>query len=124
MRRYFLPASIALLMAAACAQQVTVHVRGGQGASNAATRFASLRTDSASVADIGRYRRYFDRPGDHSLVLTIETHDLPVVVQIVDAEENIQRLLPVVEQMMDKGLIAISDVSVMRIQKAAPARNV
>jgi len=29
MRRYFPPASIALLMAAACAQQVTVHVRGG-----------------------------------------------------------------------------------------------
>ena len=57
----------------------TVHVRGGQGASNAATRFASLRTDSASVADIGRYRRYFDRPVDHSLVLTIETHDLPFV---------------------------------------------
>lgn len=47
------------------------------------------------------------------------THDLPIVVQIVDSEENIQRLLPVVENMMDKGLIAISDVDVLRIQKAA-----
>ena len=48
-------------------------------------------------------------------------HDLPVVVQIVDSEENIQRLLPLVEEMMDKGLIAMSDVKVKRIQKTAGA---
>jgi len=44
-------------------------------------------------------------------------HDLPIVVQIVDSPENIQRLAPIVEEMMDKGLIAISDVSTIRIQK-------
>jgi PII-like signaling protein len=52
------------------------------------------------------------------------THDLPIVIQIVDTEENIQRLLPVVEDMMDKGLIAMSDVEVLRIQKAAKTQNV
>jgi PII-like signaling protein len=51
-------------------------------------------------------------------------HDLPVVVQIVDSEENIQRLLPVVEEMMDKGLIAVSDVKAMRIQKTASMHHV
>ena len=51
-------------------------------------------------------------------------HDLPVVVQIVDSEENVQRLLPVVEDMMDKGLIAVSDVKVMRIQKTASTQHV
>ena len=51
-------------------------------------------------------------------------HDLPVVVQIVDSEENIQRLLPVVEDMIDKGLIAVSDVEVMRIQKTARTQQV
>ena len=51
-------------------------------------------------------------------------HDLPVVVQIVDSEQNIQRLLPVVEDMMDKGLIAVSDVKVMRIQKTASTQHV
>ena len=51
-------------------------------------------------------------------------HDLPVVVQIVDSEENIQRLLPVVEDMMDKGLIAMSDVKVMRIKKTARPHHV
>jgi PII-like signaling protein len=48
----------------------------------------------------------------------ILTHDLPIIVQIVDSAENIKRLLPVVEEMMDKGLIAISDVIAARIQKA------
>jgi PII-like signaling protein len=46
-------------------------------------------------------------------------HDLPIVVQIVDSAENIERLLPVLEAMMDRGLIAISDVSTKRVQKAA-----
>ena len=52
------------------------------------------------------------------------THDLPIVVQIVDSEESISRLLPVVEDMMDKGLIAISDVDVMRIQKVGSTHDV
>jgi len=46
------------------------------------------------------------------------------VIQIVDSEENIGRLLPIVEGMMDKGLIAMSDVNVVRIQKAARVQNV
>jgi len=54
----------------------------------------------------------------------ILTHDLPIVIQIVDTEESIQRLLPIVEEMMDKGLIAMSDVKIMRIQKTATAQNV
>ncbi len=51
-------------------------------------------------------------------------HDLPIVVQIVDTAENIQRLVPVVEEMMDKGLIAISEVNMIRIQKAKGASSV
>ncbi len=52
------------------------------------------------------------------------THDLPIVVQIVDSAENIQRLVPIVEDMMDKGLIAISDVDVIRVQKTKGAESV
>jgi PII-like signaling protein len=51
----------------------------------------------------------------------ILTHDLPVVVQIVDTAENILRLLPVLEEMMDTALIATSDVNIARIQKTAGA---
>ncbi len=48
------------------------------------------------------------------------THDLPIVVCIVDSAENIARLLPEVEDMMDKGLIAMSDVEMIRIQRSKP----
>lgn len=54
----------------------------------------------------------------------ILTHDLPIVVQIVDTEDNVRRLLPLLEEMMDKGLIAMSDVSILRIQKPARAESV
>jgi PII-like signaling protein len=49
------------------------------------------------------------------------SHDLPIVVQIVDSDENIRRLLPAVEEMMGTGLIAISDVSVVRVQRTPSA---
>lgn len=49
----------------------------------------------------------------------MRAHDLPIVIQIVDSEENIRRLLPVVEAMMDKGLIAVSEVAIKRVEKGA-----
>jgi FtsP/CotA-like multicopper oxidase with cupredoxin domain len=39
--------------------------------------FSVLRQDSAVSADIARFRRYFTRPPDKSLVLTMEARDLP-----------------------------------------------
>jgi PII-like signaling protein len=49
----------------------------------------------------------------HHLVV----HDQPIVVTIIDSEENIQRLVPVLEEMLDTGLIAISNVQAVRIRK-------
>ena len=40
--------------------------------------------------------------------------DLPIMVAVIDTEENIARFLPVVERMVGEGLIAISDVEVIR----------
>jgi PII-like signaling protein len=45
------------------------------------------------------------------------THDQPIVVTIIDSEENIRRILPIIEEMVDTGLIAISDVQTVRITK-------
>jgi suppressor of ftsI len=56
-----------------------VHVAGERATPDLARTFASLRTDTAAVADIERFRRYFDKPVDHSLLLAIEAHDLPFV---------------------------------------------
>jgi PII-like signaling protein len=41
----------------------------------------------------------------------------PIVVTIVDTAENIDRLLPELEAMMDTGVIAASDVEAIRIEK-------
>ena len=42
--------------------------------------------------------------------------DQPVVVTIVDTAENLARLIPEVEAMMDTGMIAKSDVECIRIE--------
>ncbi|MGO9893146.1 MAG: DUF190 domain-containing protein [Bryobacteraceae bacterium] len=43
--------------------------------------------------------------------------DQPIVVTIVDTPENLARLIPEVEEMMDTGMIATSEVDYMRIEK-------
>ena len=45
--------------------------------------------------------------------------DQPIVISIVDSADNLARLAPVVEEMMDTGLLAVSDVRVVRVQKHA-----
>jgi len=47
--------------------------------------------------------------------------DQPIVVTIVDTPENLVRLIPEVEEMMDTGMIATSDVDYMRIEKPSAA---
>lgn len=50
-------------------------------------------------------------------------HDQPILISIVDTGENLSRLVPVVEELMDTGLIAVSDVKVVRVQKKVPAHE-
>lgn len=47
--------------------------------------------------------------------------DQPIVVTIVDTPENLDRLIPQIEEMMDTGMIATSDVDCMRFQKPPAA---
>jgi FtsP/CotA-like multicopper oxidase with cupredoxin domain len=56
-----------------------VHVGTVPAKPDFGTAFATLRTDSAARGDIERFRPYFDKPLDHSLLLTIEAHNLPFV---------------------------------------------
>jgi PII-like signaling protein len=48
-------------------------------------------------------------------------HDQPIVITIVDTPDNLARLVPVVEELMDTGLIAVSDVQVIRVQNKVAA---
>jgi PII-like signaling protein len=51
-------------------------------------------------------------------------HDQPIVVTIVDTEDNLHRLIPEVVEMMDTGLIATSDVEVIRVENPPGAPDV
>ena len=40
--------------------------------------------------------------------------DAPIMVSIVDTDEKIKKLIPTLDEMVDEGLIAISDVEVIK----------
>src|SRR5689334_20265549 len=45
---------------------------------------------------------------------------LPMVVEIVDSEEMIDRFLPVVDSLMDSGLVTVERVKALRYPAACP----
>jgi PII-like signaling protein len=47
------------------------------------------------------------------------THDSPVMVTIVDTSDNIERIVPQLEEIVDSGLIVSSDVLVRRVNRGA-----
>ena len=47
--------------------------------------------------------------------------DAPIVVTIVDSEEKVRQLIPHLDAMLGEGLIAVSDVEVIRYQKEKEA---
>jgi len=48
-------------------------------------------------------------------------HDQPIVITILDTAENLDRLIPEVEAMMDTGLITTSEVDFIRIERPPAA---
>ena len=54
-----------------------IRVAGGAASPDLSASFATLRADTAVRASVARYRRYFSRPADKALVLTMEAQGLP-----------------------------------------------
>jgi len=54
----------------------------------------------------------------HTTRLLDLSSDLPIVVEIVESEEHVQRLLPILEEMMDDGLVTMEKVRVLRYAAA------
>ncbi len=52
------------------------------------------------------------------------SHDAPVMVSIIDSEEKIQKLLPILDRMVDEGLIAMSEVEVIKYVHQQGVRSV
>jgi hypothetical protein len=45
------------------------------------------------------------------------SEDLPVVIEVVDSEEHVQRLLPLLDEMVTEGLVTVEKA---RVVKYAP----
>lgn len=50
----------------------------------------------------------------HSSHLLRLSEDLPVVIEVVDSEEQIAKLLPILDEMVQEGLVTMEKVRVLR----------
>ncbi len=50
------------------------------------------------------------------------SQDAPIMLSIIDKQEQIDKLLPHLDEMVDEGLIATSDVDVIRFFRSEEAR--
>jgi PII-like signaling protein len=49
------------------------------------------------------------------------SEDLPLVIEIVDTEEHIQRVLPILDEMVGDGLVTVEKVHVITYRAKAPS---
>ena len=65
--------------------------------------------------------------GAHSVLHTASilrlSEDLPVVVEIVDTDEHVKRLLPILDEMVTEGLVTMEKATVLKYaaRNSAPA---
>jgi uncharacterized protein len=59
----------------------------------------------------------------HRTHLLSFSHDAPVMVSVIDSDDKIQRLLPFLDAMVDEGLIAMSEVEVIKYSHQDGARS-
>lgn len=50
----------------------------------------------------------------HTTHLVELSADLPVVIEVVDTEEHVQRLLPILDEMLEDGLVTMEQVRVVQ----------
>ena len=53
----------------------------------------------------------------HTATILRLSEDLPIVIEIVDSEEKISAFLPVLDQMMQSGLVTLEKVKVLQYGK-------
>ena len=58
----------------------------------------------------------------HTAKITDLSSDLPMLVEIIDSEEYINKLLPYLDEMLEEGLITIDDIEVIKYGRKPPKR--
>jgi PII-like signaling protein len=51
------------------------------------------------------------------------SEDLPIVVEIVDTEENIQRVLPLFDEMIEDGMVTMEKVEILTYRQGTDPRG-
>jgi hypothetical protein len=82
-----------------------------------------LRKEGFSGATVLRgLAGYGARSVVHTTHLLELSQDLPLVIEVVDTEEQVARLEPILEEMMQDGLVTLEKVRVLRYKPGAPRR--
>jgi hypothetical protein len=55
----------------------------------------------------------------HATHLLRFSEDLPVLIEVVDTEEHVERLLPILDEMVTEGLVTLEKVRVVRYAPGA-----
>jgi uncharacterized protein len=56
----------------------------------------------------------------HSAKILRLSEDLPMVIEVVDSQENIDRFLPLLDNMIGSGLVTLEKVQVLRYGESSP----
>jgi PII-like signaling protein len=57
----------------------------------------------------------------HTTHLLELSADLPVVIEVIDTQEHVDRLLPILDEMLDTGLVTMEKVNVLRYKASRQA---
>lgn len=58
----------------------------------------------------------------HTAKIVALSCDLPVLIEIVDSEEYIAKILPYLDEVVQEGLVTIDDVEIIKYGKIIPKR--
>jgi PII-like signaling protein len=58
----------------------------------------------------------------HTARLVALSCDLPVIIEIVDSEEYIAKILPYLDEVIQEGLVTMDDVEIIKYGKTTPKR--
>ena len=58
----------------------------------------------------------------HTAHLLELSQDLPLVIEVVDTEEHVKRLEPILEEMVSDGLVTLEKVRVLKYKPGAPRK--
>lgn len=80
-----------------------------------------LRNEKAAGATVVRAIAGFGPDTKlHTASLLTLSKDLPIIIEVIDSEENISRMRPAVEEIIGDGMITLEKVHVARYVKTNP----